>query len=220
MLGGLLTALSLPCYAQASERVEDEPTAQVRIRVYNYGQVSGQVLSNAMKHTSRVLLQAGVELNWFYCLAPQEQRPSPCDNPPEVNDIVMKVARRKMIRRGAVETNVCALAALLNPESGRGYAVLVYDTAAQIAETEKLPTGLVLGHVAAHEIGHVLLSARGHSRTGIMREVLRRTQWRRAAQDQLLFTAKQGRMIREGILARAGQMERHETEGSSGETRM
>jgi hypothetical protein len=140
MLGGLLTALSLPCNGQDSERVEDEPTAQVTIRVYNYGQISEPVLSDAMKHAGRVLLQAGVELQWFDCLVPQEQRPAACDDPPEVNDIVMKVARRKMIRRGAVETNVCALAALLDPESGRGYAVLVYDTAAQIAETEKLPT--------------------------------------------------------------------------------
>jgi hypothetical protein len=199
MLGGLLTALSLPCNGQDSERVEDEPTAQVTIRVYNYGQISEPVLSDAMKHAGRVLLQAGVELQWFDCLVPQEQRPAACDDPPEVNDIVMKVARRKMIRRGAVETNVCALAALLDPESGRGYAVLVYDTAAQIAETEKLPTGLVLGHVAAHEIGHLLLPARGHSRAGIMR---------------------QGRMIQEGILARTKEKGRHETEGSPEERRM
>ena len=220
MLGGLLTALSLPCYGQVSERVEEEPTAQVTIRVFNYGQISERVLSEAMKHASRVLVQAGVELNWFDCLVPEDQRPASCAEPPKVNDIVVKVARREMLREGAVEANTCALAALLDPQSGRGYAVLVYDTAARIAETESLPTGLVLGHVAAHEIGHLLLPARGHSRAGIMREVLRRTQWKRAAHGQLLFTPKQGRMIREGVLARAGQKERHGTDGPREEARM
>jgi hypothetical protein len=173
-----------------------------------------------MKHAGRVLIQAGVELNWFDCLVPQDQQPVSCAEPPKVNDIVVKVARREMLREGAVEAKACALAALLDPQRGRGYAVLVYDTAARIAETEKLPTGLVLGHVAAHEIGHLLLPARGHSRTGIMHEVLRRTQWKRAAHGQLLFTTMQGRMIREGILKRVVRAKRQETMGPSEEARM
>ena len=61
--------------------------------------------------------------------------------------------------------------------------------------------GLILGHTAAHEIGHMLLP-RGHSSQGIMRARLRKTDWERAAKGTLLFTRQQSEQLSTGLRAR------------------
>ncbi len=61
--------------------------------------------------------------------------------------------------------------------------------------------GLVLGHTAAHEIGHMLLPP-GHSSRGIMRARLRKADWERAAKGTLLFTRQQSEQLSTGLQAR------------------
>ncbi len=72
--------------------------------------------------------------------------------------------------------------------------------------------GLVLGHTAAHEIGHMLLP-RGHSSQGIMRARLRKGDWERAAKGTLLFTRRQSEQLSAGLRARLNQQEAVQTAG-------
>ena len=52
--------------------------------------------------------------------------------------------------------------------SGR-YSDVFYGTAYRLSESGRLNLGEVLGHVMAHELGHLLLGSNAHSRLGIMR---------------------------------------------------
>ena len=57
--------------------------------------------------------------------------------------------------------------------------------------------GCRLGHVIAHEIGHLLLPTRAHSPSGIMKAGL---DGERAAQGALFFTREQARQIRTRLM--------------------
>lgn len=57
----------------------------------------------------------------------------------------------------------------------------------------------VLGHVMAHEIGHLLLPTRAHSRDGLMRASWDRRDVERLKTGGLLFTRDQGDLIRRKI---------------------
>jgi len=57
----------------------------------------------------------------------------------------------------------------------------------------------VLGHVIAHELGHILLGPGAHSRSGIMRASLD-LEWLRIG--GLWFTASEARAIREKLARR------------------
>jgi hypothetical protein len=60
----------------------------------------------------------------------------------------------------------------------------------------------LLGHVIAHEIGHLLLKSSAHAPEGLMRADFLRADLKKAAQRQLLFSPEQA----ESLLAVRGSM--------------
>jgi hypothetical protein len=65
---------------------------------------------------------------------------------------------------------------------------------------------VVLGHLVAHELGHLLLPEGAHSKRGIMRCPLNREDWQAAGKGILLFTTEQGERLRAEVFARTQAM--------------
>ena len=76
---------------------------------------------------------------------------------------------------------------------GTRFAWVFYDRIAALPGHGDTDLGCSLGHVIAHEIGHLLLPTRAHSPSGIMKAEL---DGERAAQGALFFTHGQAREIR------------------------
>jgi hypothetical protein len=68
---------------------------------------------------------------------------------------------------------------------------------------------VVLGHVIAHEVGHLLLGEGGHSRTGLMTADWNRAELERINQRAFTFTSQQAKEIR------ARSLERHSSTEAS-----
>ena len=64
-----------------------------------------------------------------------------------------------------------------------------------------LETSLLLGHVMAHELGHLLLPYGAHSLAGLMRPAWDRAQVRAATEGLLTFTPDQADLIRTRLQA-------------------
>ena len=83
------------------------------------------------------------------------------------------------------------------------YAYVFSHRAKEIADRVGADAGgLLLGHLIAHEIGHLLLGPDRHSSTGIMRPKWSRKDAKVASSGELLFTRAQGRRIRAQVLKR------------------
>ena len=76
---------------------------------------------------------------------------------------------------------------------GTRFAWVFYDRIEALPGHGDNDLGCSLGHVIAHEIGHLLLPTRAHSPSGIMKAGL---DGERAAQGALFFTGGQAREIR------------------------
>lgn len=76
---------------------------------------------------------------------------------------------------------------------------ILYDHVEVFAVTNHLDIGHALGHVMAHEVGHVLLPARAHSKDGLMSGNLDFQPLRARPHMTLLFTARQAAQIRERL---------------------
>ncbi|PYY15245.1 MAG: hypothetical protein DMG60_18205 [Acidobacteria bacterium] len=63
----------------------------------------------------------------------------------------------------------------------------------------------VLGHVIAHEIGHLLLGLNSHSTSGIMRGLWEEEELKAVERGRLLFTSQQSRLMRQKLIAIAGE---------------
>jgi hypothetical protein len=59
--------------------------------------------------------------------------------------------------------------------------------------------GLVLGHVIAHELGHLLIPGHAHTPVGIMRGEWDHQQWKIAARGSLLFDPTQAKLMRDQL---------------------
>ncbi len=58
---------------------------------------------------------------------------------------------------------------------------------------------VVLGHVLAHEIGHVLLGHNGHAREGLMKATWSATEQTAMRHRSLSFTAEEGGHLRQQL---------------------
>ena len=79
---------------------------------------------------------------------------------------------------------------------GTRVAIIPYPRVLELARNGSASVGLVLGHVIAHELGHLLLQRATHSAAGLMRATL---DLQLAQQGRLLFTAPEGQAIRAAI---------------------
>jgi len=68
---------------------------------------------------------------------------------------------------------------------------------------------LVLAHVLAHEIGHILQGVNRHSESGIMKAKWDKMDFRRMAYKPLAFAAEDVRLFSLGLQARAARAENH-----------
>ena len=69
--------------------------------------------------------------------------------------------------------------------------------------SQKTAEGLILGHVIAHEAGHLMLP-HGHSATGIMRTRMDVNSLHEARNGKLFFTLNQSELMRTTLLTQSG----------------
>ncbi len=196
-----LLALSLPGLTQAGSTAKAEANSPITIRLYNYADLTPAAQARAEKVASDILRKAGITAQWLDCPIAKNQQNPACSLPLRPTELVLRILPGSKAARAALDRASCGYA-LRPTKGGTGTLItLFYDCVEKIAKTHQMLRGLVLGHTAAHEIGHMLLPP-GHAGSGIMRARLRKADWERAAKGTLLFTRQQSEQLSTGLRAR------------------
>ena len=85
----------------------------------------------------------------------------------------------------------------LDDEGNGCYSDVFLEPAQELHEKLHMSLATLLGNVAAHEIAHLLLGTNSHAKSGIMRAHWHEEDLAQAGRGELLFTAAQGRTMRE-----------------------
>jgi hypothetical protein len=163
---------------------------KITVLVNNSAGVSQKVLRKAEVDAGLIFRAAGVEVEWEDCssdLAVDVCRQAPVSNLIFVLHIVPT---------GRTSTDSVFGVAFLG-EGGIGkYCDVFLDRVEETQSEVGNDAGHLLGAVAAHELGHLLLGPHGHSRVGIMTPVWKEQSLREIDMGTLLFTREQASFMR------------------------
>lgn len=145
------------------------------VHVYDRAQVDGATLEQASQVIAGIFRASGIQLRWI--LEPPgdpEGSKVVLVNPPRRGREVEAAcaARRDIallilpVSAGRLKRGVLGYAEPLAPAGVN--ATVFYVRVADAAHEQGIPTGVLLGHAIAHEIGHVLLRTAAHRKGGLM----------------------------------------------------
>jgi hypothetical protein len=176
------------------------------VHVTNYAKMAPEKLATAETVASEIFTQAGVRIVWVDSgTAPQGLAGQTSG---ALLNIWLNILPSTMANRLGRFDDMMGLAPGAGPDRRVVYAF--YDVIDAFARTESmasknpLPPALILGHVIAHEIGHLLLNLETHSSTGIMRGDWNRRVLKDAKGGLLVFTSQQAEVIRSEVIRRTG----------------
>ena len=188
-----VAAMVVMVAAGAVGHVDAAPRAErvVVVHVTDYAHVSPGTLANAEQLVTEVYSATGVEVVWINGMTAADQPAGSF----EVNVVVLsrEMADQRRQRDGVADS----IFGTAVQAARRVY--IFYNRIADHAAGTRTVVSLPLGLVLAHEIGHLLLPAYSHSRTGIMR-----AEWDGPIRLVPSFTNNQGATLRRRLVAVSG----------------
>lgn len=189
----LTTSTSLWGKSPGSRDGDAQESAHVAISVYNQAEVSAEVLEQAENKASHVFRQAAIEVHWLNCRIPaaSEEASRACREAVFPEHLHLRIVRKSLGLKG--ET----LGISFQTDDGSGcYADLFYEPMEQLHQSDGTDLANLLGHVAAHEIGHLLLGANSHSTAGIMHAHWTAEELADAKVGSLVFSENESRRMK------------------------
>lgn len=174
-----------------------EEKARVTVSVYNEAAVPGEVLSRAEQAASRIFQRAGIEVNWLNCQVPaaSEQASITCREVAFPKHLHLRIVRRSAGLNGE------AMGVSFQGEDGIGcFADLFYEPMERLEESDGTNVASLLGQVAAHEIGHLLLGTNSHAVAGIMQARWTADRLTSPALARLVFLDRESQKMKERLL--------------------
>ncbi len=200
----LLLSVVLPAAADPGSTPGPEP-ARLQVRLYDYAELSPTMIEWTTEDAADVLSKAGVPTRWLDCSmsVPDEELEPACRVPPGPTVLVLKILPREMAQRFTVPEASFGFASLPNRKGQFGReAVVFYHRVTELAADMDSYRSVALGHLLAHEIGHLLLGSGSHSRQGVMRATWQNKDLEKAIRGKMHFTPKQAKRLRAQFLER------------------
>jgi len=182
----------------------EKGTWAITLRVYDYAHLNPSTLSDAEGEATRILAQADVDTRWVLWSGPpadgdySPNRQSAC----QANSYILQIMPKAMV--AALEESPDSLGFTLLYNTGESVmASVFYDRISKLSSGPRAATPVLLGRVMAHEIGHLLLGAKAHSPSGIMRAHWSDHDFTMGGRAELNFTAEQSRRMKTRLAQQA-----------------
>jgi hypothetical protein len=196
----VLMLISTNGWSKSTHRGRAQEEAHVTISVYNDAGVPLDVLQRAEDEASRVFRQAGIQVQWLNCLVPavSEEASSACREAVFPEHLHLRIVRKSLGLKG--ET----MGISFQTDDGRGcYADLFYEPMEDLRRSDGTDVASLLGYVAAHEIGHLLLGTNSHAVAGIMHAHWTAGELASTKTGEMVFLAKESRQMKERLITAA-----------------
>ena len=176
----------------------EEKAAEVTVSVYNDAAVPVEVLDRAEQAGSRIFQRAGIKVNWLNCQVPaaSEEASRTCREVAFPQHLHLRIVRKSVGLKGE------AMGVSFQGEGGIGFlADLFYEPMERLEERDGINVASLLGHLAAHEIGHLLLGTSSHAVAGIMQARWRADELKSPDSARMFFLDQESEKMKERLFA-------------------
>ena len=185
-------------------------TRRVVVRVYETGIGDVALRTAAIHAASSIVEQAGILVEWYDC-TDNGRRPV-CQDARRSGNFIARImptlAPSAPLRKFSVEalgaqgdSEPPLGVAVVDPDTHAGkMATVFHDQVESVARRTGVARSELLGRALAHEVGHLLLGVRGHSRTGIMRAVWTDDELTRDRPDDWVFASVDSQRLQQTVI--------------------
>lgn len=161
---------------RAAGAAETSPPATIRLQLRSEVKVPAEVLEASQREVARIFARSGFEVMWTGA--------APRFTVTIITDVL------------GYDRAASPVMGMVSPTTNGPVARVFFRQVSAFARRYDVDPAAVLGHVIAHEVGHMLLSTPAHSLTGLMRGEWDAAQMRNIARGGLTFTDRQAHAIR------------------------
>lgn len=194
------------------------------IRLYDYAKLDAETLATARNEVSQIFGRSSIGVSWLGCATSMDEAKlnRSCASKLTATDIVLRLLPPGMNPGVSSDTGTFGVA-LVGPEVklprtasvllknverlGEGRHERMDYSVVHRSFSDQVFLGRLLGHVIAHEVGHLLLNSGKHASAGIMRGHWDVNVTARALTRNLHFSQREVRRIRAEIQRRMSQEE-------------
>jgi len=168
----------------------------ITIALYDDVQLSPRLLADAKDEATRIYQKAGISIWWIICKSSGRigQPDLRCQDPPSATRLNLRIVPRAQTFSDGIFG-----VAFLSSEGSGAYSDVFYDSVEKLDRDWHVGLARVLGHVIAHELGHLILGSNAHSRQGVMCPRWHRDELHLASRGALLFSVEQARLMRKRL---------------------
>jgi len=189
-IAGLVLCAGLAADGTALAQTPDSPI--VYVHIMDRAGVPAETLGRAQDDAARVFQLSGITLVWVDVKACQ------------ASCLIVRIVVQPV---NAKSRNPNMLGLALSTKEARGTNLWIFYPHIQaFSALLGMHASQLLGHVMAHEMGHLLLPNGAHAPTGVMRQEWDKTQAKNAATGLLTFTPNEASFIRERLRGSASPL--------------
>ena len=178
---------------------EERSRQQLHVRIYDYAQVSPETLAEAKSVASSIFRRIGVEISWLGHSVSSNSPEDSFKGEPVNPKLQLRILNRQMTEKLSVNKTMTGLAFQGTAGQPGRVANVFYHRVEDLAKSKTCSKGEILGHAAAHELGHLLLGNLDHPSIGLMKARLEHKDLQSAARGDLRFTEGEAVLIRRAI---------------------
>lgn len=172
----------------------------ITVLVHNSTTLSAEIVKEAESETARIFRSAGIAITWVNCFAGGEKEV--CRQTLGPRQVVLHI-----VPTGKTSSDLVFGLAFLDDRGSGKYSDVFLDRIEEACRQSGMNLSRLLGTIAAHELGHLLLGSRAHSYAGVMTAVWKEKTLRYESMGLLLFTAEQSSLMRARIENSTGLQE-------------
>ena len=197
-LAWVLQSVSAAAQGIVTEKTPAPASPDIRLFYYDYAKAPASVITEGMKTAERIFSHAGIRFTPIQ-LRPEWNEPQATLRNNQTPVLYLRILPDSMANR--LGPGVEAIGSAYSTEDNSGQiANVFYGRLEGLQTSAACSRGVMLGHVIAHELGHLLLGHNSHSSSGIMSP-----NWQRDNQiiqirsGALLFTPEEADRIRKNV---------------------